>query len=65
MSFPLFDIGWKIQGMENPGENFSPGPTNFFLPNREENQGKKTGLNVDLLECPPLTLLIQDFHLPL
>ena len=44
--------------MENPGENFPPRPTNFFLPNREENCGEKAALNVKLHKCPlPPTLL--------
>ena len=42
MSFPLFGIGWKIQGMENPGEKFLSRANQFFPPksggkSREEN----------------------------
>ena len=42
MSFPLFGIGWKIQGMENPGEKFLSQAHQFFPPksggkSREEN----------------------------
>ena len=37
-NFPLFGNKKKTGGVENQGENFLPGPTNFFLPNREEKQ---------------------------
>ena len=42
MSFPLFGIGWKLQGMENPGEKFLSRAHQFFPPksggkSREEN----------------------------
>ena len=44
--------------MKNLGENFPPGPTNFFPPKSEENCGEKAALNVKLHKCPlPPTLL--------
>ena len=32
----------KQEGWKTREKNFSPGSTNFFLPNREEKQGEKT-----------------------
>ena len=56
--FPLFGKQRKTERMENPGENFPPESTNFFLPNWEENCGEKAALNVKLHKCPlPPTLL--------
>ena len=53
--FPLFGKQRKTERMENPGENFPPGPTNFFPP---DYCGEKAALNVKLHKCPlPPTLL--------
>ena len=40
--FFCLGIRRKQGGVENHGENFLLGPTNFFLPNREEKQWGKT-----------------------
>ena len=39
--FPLFGNRRKMGRKENPENIFSPGPTKFILPNREENAGEK------------------------
>ena len=40
--FLCLAMGGKQEGWKTQEKNFSPGPTNFFLPNQEEKQGEKT-----------------------
>ena len=49
-------MGGKQEGWKTQEKNFSPRPTNFFLPNREEKQGEKTALRQFYCNALPLTL---------
>ena len=52
--FPLFGKRRKKERMEKSGENFPPGPTNFF----PSDCGEKIALTMELHKCPlPSTLL--------
>ena len=54
--FLCLGMGRKQEGWKTQEKNFSPGPTNFFLPNREEKQEEKTALEQFYCNALPLTL---------
>ena len=54
--FLCLAMGGKQEGWKTQEKNFSPRPTNFFLPNREEKQGEKTALRQFYCNALPLTL---------
>ena len=55
----LFGNKEKIGEVEKQGENFHPGATKFFLPNREEKQWGKTTLRQFYLNALPLFCFFQ------
>ena len=52
--FSLFGKRRKKGRMEKSGENFPPGPTNFF----PSDYGEKTALTVELHKCPLSSTLL-------
>ena len=64
MGFPLFGIGWKVEGVENPGEKFLSRAHNFFPPDLGGKAREENFVPTILLECPPINPSFKTFTYP-